>query len=87
MIGTTEFSQIYEGISGKLVIDNRLPVTLPQVEKYEPAGDGQSPLATVSDWVNVKLNGVGVVGTISVIWIIRIHLLSQARTHSSIGIM
>jgi hypothetical protein len=28
---------------------------LPQVEDYEPAGDGQSPLARVPDFVNVKL--------------------------------
>lgn len=31
----------------------QLPVTLPEVEHYEPAGDGQSPLATITDWVNV----------------------------------
>lgn len=55
MIGDTEFSKVYDGISGKLVIDSRLPITLPNVERYEPAGDGQSPLATVPDWVNVKL--------------------------------
>jgi leucyl-tRNA synthetase len=46
---------VYDGISGKLIIDHRLPVTLPEVERYEPAGDGQSPLATVPDWVNVQL--------------------------------
>ncbi len=49
------FSRVYDGITGKLIIDSRLPLTLPEVEKYEPAGDGQSPLATVPDWVNVKL--------------------------------
>ncbi len=49
------YSEIYEGINGKIIIDSSLPVTLPQVEKYEPAGDGQSPLATVAEWVNVKL--------------------------------
>lgn len=31
----------------------QLPVTLPEVEHYEPAGDGQSPLANIEDWVNV----------------------------------
>ena len=46
---------MYDGITGKLIIDSRLPLTLPEVERYEPAGDGQSPLATVPDWVNVKL--------------------------------
>jgi leucyl-tRNA synthetase len=25
------------------------------VEKYEPSGDGQSPLTTIPDWVNVRL--------------------------------
>lgn len=55
IIGGQVFSKIYDGINGKIVIDSRLPVTLPNVEKYEPAGDGQSPLATVPDWVNVTL--------------------------------
>jgi leucyl-tRNA synthetase len=49
------FSDIYDGITGKIIIDSRLPITLPEVERYEPAGDGQSPLATVPAWVNVKI--------------------------------
>jgi leucyl-tRNA synthetase len=49
------FSRVYDGLTGKLIIDSRLPLTLPEVEKYEPSGDGQSPLATVPDWVNVRL--------------------------------
>ena len=32
-----------------------LPLKLPEVEKYEPSGDGQSPLATIPSWVNVQL--------------------------------
>jgi leucyl-tRNA synthetase len=55
MIDGAEFSQIYDGINGKIIIDSRLPLTLPEVERYEPAGDGQSPLATVPPFVNVKL--------------------------------
>lgn len=55
MIGANEFSKVYDGINGKIIIDSRLPITLPNVERYEPAGDGQSPLATVPDWVNVEL--------------------------------
>lgn len=55
MIDGVEFSKIYEGLTGKLLIDSRLPLLLPEVEKYEPSGDGQSPLATVPEWVNVKL--------------------------------
>ena len=30
----------------------QLPVTLPEVEKYEPTDDGESPLAAIEDWVN-----------------------------------
>lgn len=49
------FSDIYDGINGKIIIESNLPLTLPEVEKYEPAGDGQSPLATVPSFVNVRL--------------------------------
>lgn len=34
--------------------ENELPVKLPEVEKYEPTGTGESPLATIDSWVNVK---------------------------------
>lgn len=36
------------------VPENQLPVVLPDMESYEPSGDGRSPLARVSDWVNVE---------------------------------
>ena len=49
------FSKIYDGIYTKIVCDYHLPLHLPQVDKYEPAGDGNSPLATVPEFVNVKL--------------------------------
>ncbi|MFA5124943.1 MAG: leucine--tRNA ligase [Patescibacteria group bacterium] len=29
-----------------------LPLVLPEVEKYEPTGTGESPLATIDEWVN-----------------------------------
>lgn len=29
-----------------------LPLTLPEVDKYEPTGTGESPLATIDEWVN-----------------------------------
>ena len=32
---------------------DELPVILPQVEKYEPSGTGESPLATIDEWLNV----------------------------------
>nr|MDQ2688539.1 leucine--tRNA ligase [Armatimonadota bacterium] len=34
------------------VPDDQLPVTLPHVENYKPSGTGESPLATITDWVN-----------------------------------
>lgn len=49
------FSKIRDWIYGKIVCDYNLPLELPEVEKFEPAGDGQSPLATVKSFVNVKL--------------------------------
>lgn len=30
-----------------------LPVVLPDVKNYQPSGTGESPLATITDWVNV----------------------------------
>jgi len=36
------------------VPESDLPVVLPDVEKYEPTGTGESPLAAIPDWVNVK---------------------------------
>lgn len=42
-------------ISDWLLADWNLPLKLPEVEKYEPSGDGRSPLATIPSWVEVKL--------------------------------
>ncbi len=36
-----------------VVADSELPVLLPEVESYEPTGTGESPLATIIDWVEV----------------------------------
>src|SRR5579872_4056488 len=36
------------------VPEKDLPVVLPDVEKYEPTGTGESPLAAITDWVNVQ---------------------------------
>jgi leucyl-tRNA synthetase len=44
------------------VPEEELPVTLPEVDKYEPTGTGESPLANIEDWVNVtcpKCGGPG----------------------------
>jgi leucyl-tRNA synthetase len=31
--------------------EERLPLELPEVEKYQPSGTGESPLATIEEWV------------------------------------
>jgi len=36
------------------VPEKDLPVKLPNVKSYEPTGTGESPLAAISKWVNVK---------------------------------
>lgn len=36
-----------------LVPEDQLPVRLPDIDDYQPSGDGRSPLAKVDDWVNV----------------------------------
>ncbi len=40
---------------GVVPVDEKdLPVLLPEVESYEPSGTGESPLAKITEWVNVK---------------------------------
>ncbi|MFA5642941.1 MAG: leucine--tRNA ligase [Candidatus Paceibacterota bacterium] len=34
--------------------ESELPLKLPEVEKYQPTGTGESPLAGIESWVNVK---------------------------------
>lgn len=43
-------------VDGKpqLISYNDLPLTLPETESYKPTGTGESPLAGITDWVNVK---------------------------------
>jgi leucyl-tRNA synthetase len=36
------------------VPEKDLPIVLPDVEKYQPTDTGESPLASIKDWVNVK---------------------------------
>lgn len=36
------------------VPEEDLPLKLPEVEKYEPTGTGESPLAAIPDWVNTQ---------------------------------
>ncbi len=37
--------------------DEDLPVVLPEMKKYEPGADGESPLANATDWLYVTKNG------------------------------
>jgi len=39
--------------------EESLPVMLPDVDKYEPSGTGESPLATILAWVNTQCPGCG----------------------------
>jgi leucyl-tRNA synthetase len=39
-----------------------LPVKLPEVERYEPSGTGESPLAAIGEWVNVQCPRCGEMG-------------------------
>ena len=40
---------------GTVTLDEKdLPLTLPDVKKFEPSGTGESPLVNVSEWVNCK---------------------------------
>jgi len=36
----------------KLLPNEALPLMLPEVESYKPSGTGESPLATITEWVN-----------------------------------
>jgi len=49
------FGTIYDGLYGKIVCDYRLPLELPEIQNFAPAGDGQSPLSTLDSFVNVEL--------------------------------
>lgn len=42
-----------------LLKEEELPLELPEVEKYEPSGTGESPLANVKDWVEFRDSKTG----------------------------
>ncbi|MCH8556975.1 MAG: leucine--tRNA ligase [Balneolia bacterium] len=46
------FPVIFVDGKPKPLPEDQLPVMLPEVEKYEPSGTGESPLATIEEWVN-----------------------------------
>lgn len=39
--------------------EEQLPLELPEVERYEPSGTGESPLATIEEWVNTTCPETG----------------------------
>ncbi len=41
------------------VPEEELPLRLPEVEKYEPTGTGESPLAAIKEWVNCTCPNCG----------------------------
>jgi leucyl-tRNA synthetase len=43
----------YEDGTVRCLDTDELPVVLPEVEKYEPSGTGESPLATIDEWLHV----------------------------------
>jgi len=51
------------GKCGLVAVDEKdLPVRLPDVERYEPTGTGESPLAAIAEWVNTKCPKCGKAG-------------------------
>ncbi|MBT4791618.1 MAG: leucine--tRNA ligase, partial [Halobacteriovoraceae bacterium] len=49
------FPILKDAETGKVVrclTEEELPVILPDVEKYEPSGTGESPLATIEEWLS-----------------------------------
>ncbi len=39
--------------------DEQLPLTLPDVDEYQPSGTGESPLATIEEWVETECPETG----------------------------
>ncbi len=56
-----EFDVLWKKIESEVayeiipVADEDLPVVLPKVKSYEPTGTGESPLASIEKWVDVKI--------------------------------
>ena len=49
----------YEDGSVRCLDADELPVILPEVERYEPSGTGESPLATIDSWLYVTCPKTG----------------------------
>lgn len=46
------FPIIHSDGVAKAVSEDELPLVLPEVDKYQPTGDGEPPLANATDWIN-----------------------------------
>jgi len=44
----------FEDGSYRSLEPNELPLELPEIESYEPSGDGHSPLSRIKDWVHIQ---------------------------------
>ncbi len=40
-----------------IVIENNLPLLLPELKEFKPSGNGESPLKNAKDWLNVTIDG------------------------------
>jgi len=57
-VGVSEDSALSAKMPISPISPNDLPLELPLVEQYEPTDNGESPLANISEWVNVEIDGV-----------------------------
>ena len=54
---------VYHNDGETIVLDETdLPLELPEIEKYEPSGTGESPLANIKKWVQVKDKNHNIIG-------------------------
>ena len=55
------FPMVHRESDGEVVAlpEEQLPLTLPEVEEYEPSGTGESPLATIEEWVETECPETG----------------------------
>ncbi len=49
----------YEDGSVRCLDESELPVLLPDVDKYEPSGTGESPLANIDEWLHITCPKTG----------------------------
>lgn len=40
-----------------IIIENNLPLLLPELKEFKPSGDGESPLKNAKEWLNVTIDG------------------------------